>query len=197
MADNEETARTFAPEEGAVDFPIQTTAALEQFWALGRDLDLAWGLSWATGPATDDGRGELWGSDVMLRYRPLSDGRQGSTALSGEVFYRRLDTPAGLLTDWSAFAVIEGRFSKRWGAAARYEWGAPTMSDGRIVTDPLDPDWTDTRQRVAAALTGWPSEFSRVRLQGEADLPGWVDEPLLAAFLAFEISAGAHGAHRY
>jgi hypothetical protein len=66
-----------------------------------------------------------------------------------------------------------------------------------VATDDLDPFWTKDRQRVSAAITLWPTEFSRIRLQGSADLLGWQDNPNYAAFLAFEFSAGAHGAHAF
>jgi hypothetical protein len=63
--------------------------------------------------------------------------------------------------------------------------------------DQLDPEWDDARTRVALNLTFWPTEFSRLRLQGSADMPEWENEPVWAAFLALEVVTGAHGAHAF
>jgi hypothetical protein len=68
---------------------------------------------------------------------------------------------------------------------------------GRNPGDYLDPYWTDRRHRASANVTFWPSEFSRIRLQGSADVIGWESRTNLAVFLAFEVAIGAHGAHRF
>jgi hypothetical protein len=46
-------------------------------------------------------------------------------------------------------------------------------------------------------LSFWPTEFSRIRLQYDLDLPGWRPVPEHAVFLAFELVVGAHGAHAF
>src|SRR5205085_526241 len=76
---------------------------------------------------------------------------------------------------------------------------APSTPDERavIAADDLDPAWTDRRQRVSANLTFWPTEFSRLRAQASADLPGWQDDPIYAFMLAAEFVVGAHGAHKF
>jgi hypothetical protein len=48
---------------------------------------------------------------------------------------------------------------------------------------------------VSANFTFWPSEFSRLRLQGSADRLG--RETDWALFLAAEFVVGAHGAHQF
>ena len=62
--------------------------------------------------------------------------------------------------------------------------------------DPEAPEWTGARDRVAAQLTFFPTEFSRLRAQGSVDHPAWAD-PIWAAFLSLEVSVGAHGAHAF
>ena len=69
--------------------------------------------------------------------------------------------------------------------------------DGRVAPDSLDPEWDASRSRVALAFTFWPTEFSRIRAQGSMDAPGWEERPRFAAFLAFEVVVGAHGAHSF
>jgi hypothetical protein len=105
--------------------------------------------------------------------------------------------PSDQLQDASGYSQLFWRFDKRWGAAARYEFGSPALdADGDSATDPLDPEGTDSRHRVSANLTFGPTEFSRFRLQGSRDMPGWRD-PIYAAFLAAELVTGAHGAHQF
>jgi hypothetical protein len=50
---------------------------------------------------------------------------------------------------------------------------------------------------VAADLTFYPTEFSRIRLQGSIDNPTYEHRSIYAGFLAFEVAVGAHGAHAF
>ena len=52
-------------------------------------------------------------------------------------------------------------------------------------------------QRVSANLTFWPTEFSRIRLQGAATLPGGGQDTEWSVMTAFEFAVGAHGAHAF
>ena len=105
--------------------------------------------------------------------------------------------PARLTSDVSGYAYAFWRFAQRWGTGARYELGTPARdADGRTGDD-LDPAWTQSRHRAAIDLTFWPTEFSRLRAQGAVDVPRWLEAPIWSAFLAMEISVGAHGAHKF
>lgn len=197
-AAGEETARSFlGAEDVEVKSPLdfQLTGAVKQFHELRDDLSLFWGLSAANGPnpTGENKRTTIYGADVYLKYRPLTEGSTTQVSFQGEVFYRRRRIPDALLTDWSGYGQLFWRFAQRWGAAARYELGSP--AEGGI--DPLDPEWTSFRHRVSANVTFWPTEFSRLRLQGSADVPTFEEAPVYAVFLAFEFSVGAHGAHAF
>lgn len=204
MAAGESTARSFyGAEDLGVRSPadLQSTVAVRQFFPLGTNLSFDWGLSAALGPnPTGIGnRTEVYGTDVYLKYRPVS--RESSTivSLEGELLHRRRQVPEDVLTDWNGFVTVFWRFAPRWGAAARYELGTPALGlGGEPVDDPLDPEWTSTRQRWSTNLTWWPTEFSRLRLQGDADLVPWHDDPVdWAGLLAVEFNIGAHGAHKF
>jgi hypothetical protein len=199
----EGTARSFY---GARDLGIRTpidlqsTLALKQFFALGDDWSLLWGLSVAAGPnPTGHGnRSEVYGTDVFLKFRPISRGGHTAVSLQSEWFYRRRQVPEDVLQDLNGYAYLFWRFALRWGAAARYEHGSPVWAlTGRNPSDYLDLYWTDHRHRASANVTFWPSEFSRIRLQGSADVIGWERRTVGAVFLAFEVLVGAHGAHRF
>ncbi len=199
----EATARSWADQTAVgVDSPLdfQATAAVEQFFPFGSDWSLLWGVSFLTGPNGTGraNRSEVYGTDLFLKWRPVSRGADQQVALQTEWFYRRRQVPDDVLADLSGYAYLETRFTRHWGAAARYELGTPAVGlDGDVADDPLDPAWTALRQRVTANLTLWPTEFSRIRLQGGVDLPGWREAPDYSGMLAFEFNIGAHGAHAF
>jgi hypothetical protein len=195
-ARGEGTARSFF---GADDLPMETpldvqaTAAVKQFFELNDDWSLLTGVSLATGPngSGHDNRSDVWGVDLYLKWRPISYQSEQAVELQSEWLVRRRQVPRDLLTDVSGYAHAVWTFRKRWATGARWEYGS--AADG---TDPLDPDWTEARQRASLALTFWPTEFSRLRAQGSVDLPAWQD-PIWAVFLAMELTVGAHGAHAF
>ena len=184
--------------ESPLDF--QATLAVKQFFPLSDDWSLLWGLSGAGGPnATGDGnRSEIYGTDLYLKYRPITRGGATTVALQTEWFYRRRQVPDDVLQDLNGYLYLVWKFALRWGAAVRYEHGSRAWGmTGRNELDYLDPYWTDHRQRASANLTFWPTEYSRLRVQGSSDVLAWQDGPTWAAFLALEVVIGAHGAHRY
>jgi hypothetical protein len=184
--------------EGPEDLLYVT--ALKQFFDLSHDWSLLWGLSAAFGPNSTgrSNRTEVYGTDLFVKYRPIT--RESSLQLKwqSELFHRRVQTPDTVLYDHSLYTQLVWGFEKQWAVGARYEWGSPTYNlDGTRVVQPLDPEWTDHRHRVSSALTFLPTEFSRLRLQASMDLPAWRDDPIFAAFLAAELAVGAHGAHPF
>ena len=180
---------------------LQTTLAAKQFFALGPDVSLMWGTSWAVGPngTGRENRSEVYGTDVYLKVRPISSGADDrQVALTSEWFLRRRQVPEDVLQDLNGFTVLTWRFAQRWGVGGRHELGTPELGSAGEVTDhALDPQWTSTRQQLTAAVTFWPTEFSRLRAQVGRDLADWIVDPAWAAFIAFEFSAGAHAAHRF
>jgi hypothetical protein len=202
-ATGEGTARSFLGEEGGrVSSPLdfQFTGAVKQFFPLSDDLSLLWGLSSATGPnpSGDHNFTEVLGTDLYLKYRPTTVASDTIVALQTEVLYRRRQVPQDALTDVNGYAQVLWRFSKRWATAARYEFGTPAHGkDGQVADDPLDPEWTSTRQRISANLTFWPTEFSRLRLQTATDRARWRNQADYSVFLSLEAVVGAHGAHAF
>ncbi len=202
-ARGESTARSFfgAQADRVVSpFDFQFTGAVKQFFPFSEDLSLLWGLSAATGPNASGhrNRSDVFGTDLYLKYRPTSVASATVLSLQAELLWRRRQVPDDLLTDFGAYAQTHWRFARRWATNLRYEFGTPARDpDGRITNDPLDPEWTATRQRISANLTYWPTEFSRLRLQAATDRVGWRDEPDYSAFLTLEAVMGAHGAHAF
>jgi hypothetical protein len=180
------------PVHGPQD--METMLAIKQFHALSDDWSLATGLSGAIGPdpATPHAIGTtIVGADAYLKYRPITRESFTIVSLQAEAIARRRETPAGPLADEGLYAQLLWRFAQRWTTGARYEIGNGPSGD------PLDPAWAGERQRVSADVTFFPTEFSRLRLQGSVDLPAWLPYPIFAGFLAAEFAIGAHGAHSF
>jgi hypothetical protein len=170
---------------------LETTIALKQFHALSDNWSLSLGLSGAVGPNPTGRESYLLGADVYLKYRPITQASATIVSLQAEAITRRRETPKGTLADTGVYAQILWRFAQRWATAARYDFVSGTAGDT------LDPDWTSARHRAAANVTFFPTEFSRLRLQGSADVPTWEKKPIYAAVLALEVAVGAHGAHPF
>jgi hypothetical protein len=196
----DDQARSFLPSDATLPNAahVESVLAAKQFFELDDNWSLLWGLSYAEGPhGGDDLRTHLLGTDVYLKYRPITFGSYTIVSLQSEWLYRRRDELGGAIWDVNGYAQLFWRFAQRWGAGLRYEYGTPARRGSLVVSDPLDPEWTTDRSRYAAAITFWPTEFSRLRAQVQVDDAGWLSAPTYAAFLTLELSVGVHGAHKF
>lgn len=139
-------------------------------------FDLTW--KWAPHGAFKD-------SGIVLRGEAFIDDRDG--------YVLDLEDPDALAQPWNGKrrgAYLEGiyRFSRTWDTGYRYDrlWAA---SDGPYASD-FDP------RRHTAMLTWHNSEFSLLRLQYSNDQPQphFTDNLLT---LQYQVSLGAHGAHKF
>lgn len=190
---------------------------------LGTDHALQLGLSYALhkghqeaheegDPVTDifytDGKAQLAGIEAV--YKRSATGRQGKGAWNVQAEYLWLETdgtivfhttPAeigGAVTgEQDAFYLqaIHG-FAPRWQAGLRYD--ATGMSgetrEGGVATALEDSS------RLSAVLTFRPSEYSFLRLQlADADITtgDGAHERFTQVMLQYNLSLGAHGAHRF
>jgi hypothetical protein len=191
---------------------LQFLLALKQFFALSDDWSLATGASGLTyAPPPDLGIDRTWiaGVDGYLKYRPVGYASFTIVSLWAEWFLRRRDLPGTTLTDTGGFAQVFWRYAQRWAAAARYELGTPSWNSQGIreadcpdAAGLLDPQCAVLQggsvwQRLAVNATFWPTEFSRVRLQGSLTLAGFEVRATYGLMLAFEFSVGPHGAHAF
>ena len=203
LASGEQTARSFYGADSlGIHSPIdfQNTLAIKQFFDLSEDWSLLWGLSAANGPNSsgDDARTDVFGTDLYVKFRPITHQSFTIVSLQAEWLYRRRSPPGAILQDSGGYAQLFWRFDERWGTAARYEFATPTYdSTGAQVVDPLDPAETAAHHRASLNLSFWPTEFSQLRLQTEADFPRWLDLPRFTAMLTGEVGAGVHGAHKF
>lgn len=196
---SDDTGRSFLPSHEEITSLHHLTAAarLDQFFEPSRSLDLLFGLSAVVGPADTDPyrRSEIFGADILLKWSPLAGtGGYKEVGFQNEAWLRRRHLGSTPLQDWAALSELYFSPNRSWRFAARHE-----LATG-LPDDPLDPDWTKTRQRTSANISLTPTHFSRIRLEYAADhMPYRHDStPLIhMIFLQLELVAGAHGAHTY
>lgn len=173
-------------------------AALKQFFPLSDNWSLAWGLSSLFGPNVygTHARAEIYGTDVYLKYRPIDQASFTIVSLIAEVLYRHrhgMEGPLSTADDVGGYAQLLWRFDQRWAIAGRYDMATGVAND----PDPEDAGWDKPRHRGSLALTFWPSEFTRLRLQGNYAEALDRSQSVESLFLTFEFAAGAHGAHAF
>lgn len=146
----------------------------------GRDNVYLFDFTWKWAP-----HGQFKDAGIVVRSEAFLDDRKGIVVDPAD--------PDALGQAWDGQrrgAYIEGlyRFSRSWDAGYRYDklWAA---SAGPYASD-FDP------QRSTAMLTWHNSEFSLVRLQLAHDQPQphFIDNILT---LQYQVSLGAHGAHKF
>jgi hypothetical protein len=202
-ANGAQTARSFlGASQRDVDswLDLLYVTTVKQFFPLSDDWSLAWGLSGAFGPNDQAGaaRTEVYGSDVYLKWKPAAGTTQEALRLQIEVIYRQRRVAGGGLQDANGFAMLAWRFAQRWDAAARYELSSATLdSHGRPTSDYLDPGRSGKRQRASLSVTFFPTEFSRLRVQGNVDRPDDLARPIWSAILGLEVAVGPHRPHPF
>ena len=128
---------------------------------------------------------QLYGTDVTLRWRPLSRGIYHSLAARTELIWSRRDELALMQRAFGGYASVDYGLMRRWYVGGRYDW-ADRASDAAIQD-----------RGESAVLTFWPSEFSQIR--GQYRRTRYGDGPRIANELLFQVlfTIGAHGAHPF
>jgi hypothetical protein len=173
---------------------------LKTFSALGEAWSLMLGATFATGHAPPAGRAEgaslegngprslLAGGDLYLKYLPPNRvASHFALALQAEYFLRRIAGEAGApeQSDAGCYAQLVAQVARRWHTGARFDQlGLP--SSERV---PKGDRWS-------AMVMFTPSEFARLRLQGQREKVE-AGGPVYEALLLLEFSIGAHGAHPF
>lgn len=172
---------------------LLVTSALKQYWDLSDATGVLLGLSGQFGPNASGhlSRTNILGTDITLRFRPPNSPRRAAFTWQSEAMVRSRQVPDDVLQDWGLSSYAVWNINPRWEAGVRYEWVSG------VEDDPLDPEWTEARDRTSAQVTFYPSHFSRIRLQGKYDDPDWTERPVWGAILATEFVIGAHGSHAY
>jgi TolA-binding protein len=150
-------------------------------------------------------RTQIYGADFLYKWKSANaEGGFPFVKWQTEWMYRRFEAGRGVdksfpvaetFHDWGLYSQVLWGFKKGWVAGVRGDYLHMTDSE---FTDDED---RQSRSRVSANLTWYPTEFSKIRLQYNHD---FLDETFFLAgrdvdsvFLQFEFILGAHGAHKF
>src|SRR6266480_4965938 len=152
-----------------------------------------------------DSRTQIYGADLLYKWKSATaEGGFPFVKWQTEAMYRRFEAGRGAdesfpvaetFHDWGLYSQVLWGFKKGWVAGVRGDYLHDTDSH---FTD--DPD-RQSRSRVSANLTWYPTEFSKLRLQYNHDFLEsnffLADRQVDSVFLQFEFILGAHGAHKF
>ena len=148
----------------------------------------------ATGPGADT---EIGGIDVLWKWKsPRADKGFPFVKVQAEGMARRYEAaatttlPADTFRDHGAYAQVVWGVKPMWTVGARYD-----TVGGDVGDDPADPRFLP-RRRTALEGTWYPTEYSKLRVQGAYDgRTGFKDATSI--WLQFEFLLGAHAAHKF
>src|SRR6266516_3355081 len=150
-------------------------------------------------------RTQIYGADFLYKWKSShAEGGFPFVKWQTEFMYRRFQAGRGAnesspvaetFHDWGLYSQVLWGFKKGWVAGIRGDY--VDMQDSKF-TDDLD---RQSRWRLSANLTWYPTEFSKIRLQYNQD---FLEENFFlsgreveSVFLQWEFILGAHGAHKF
>src|SRR6266446_2784883 len=150
-------------------------------------------------------RTQIYGADFLYKWKSShAEGGFPFVKWQTEAMYRRFEAGRGVdesfpvaetFHDWGMYSQLLWGFKKGWVAGVRGDYLHMTDSE---FTDDMD---RQSRSRISANLTWYPTEFSKIRLQYNHD---FLEENFFLAgrdvdsvFLQFEFILGSHGAHKF
>lgn len=169
-------------------------ARIENFFAITDDWSLSWGLNgaWGQSPWVPDNRVDLYGTEIYLKWRPISSGRDAlAVALTLEYLFRRSQVPGDLVLDHGGYAQLDVQFTRNWMIGLRGDYGD--------ILDGISPDVSRlprTQWRGSVSATLLPTHFSKFRVQYDVGREKGHDL-YHGVFLQLEVGVGEHMAHKF
>jgi hypothetical protein len=172
---------------------------------IGDETSVNTGISVLRGPnATGPGAiTNIYGADLYFKWRPpLNQRGFPFVGWQTEVMYRDyeavdsagLGLPNNTLRDWGYYTQLLWGFAPGLVAALRFDQAKGNDPNGNAATDPF----RDNRWRISPALTWYPTEFSKIRLQyNHDDAQHLPDGKADSLWLQFEVGIGSHAAHKF
>jgi hypothetical protein len=150
-------------------------------------------------------RTQIYGGDFLYKWKSANaEGGFPFVKWQTEVMYRRFEAGRGVdetfpvaetFHDWGLYSQLLWGFKKGWVAGVRGDY--LNMDDSRFTDDIT----RQSRSRMSANLTWYPTEFSKIRLQYNHDFMEknvfFADHDVDSVFLQFEFILGSHGAHKF
>ncbi len=169
-------------------------------------------LTWKWKPANQSGGFPfvLWQTEALWRNTDVGAfdwDEDGDGAVSaGEVEDLNTGLPALLgeetLADFGLYTQVVYGFHKGWTVGLRYDWLDREDGEYELASLALDGEQLgrdparNSRWRLSPALTWYPSEFSKIRLQYNLDDRRDIGTDH-SVWLQFEFILGAHAAHKF
>lgn len=155
-----------------------------------------------TGPQSDT---QIYGADLLYKWKSVrAEGGFPFVKWQTEAMYRRFEAGCGLddsfpvsetFDDWGAYSQVLWGFKKGWVVGVRGDY---LHMEDSLFTDDIA---RQTRSRISANLTWYPTEFSKLRLQYNHDFleanQFLAGRDVDSVFFQFEFILGAHGAHKF
>jgi hypothetical protein len=155
-----------------------------------------------TGPHSDT---QIYGGDLLYKWKSeRAEGGFPFVKWQTEAMYRRFEAGRGLddsfpvaetFDDWGMYSQVIWGFKKGWVVGLRGDY---LLMEDSPVTDDIT---RQTRSRISANLTWYPTEFSKLRLQYNHDFleenEFLTGRDVDSVFFQFEFILGAHGAHKF
>ncbi len=150
-------------------------------------------------------RTQIYGADLLYKWKSArAEGGFPFVKWQTEFMYRRFEAGHGAndsfpvaetFHDWGLYSQVLWGFKKGWVVGVRGDY--VDMENSKF-TDDLD---RQSRARISANLTWYPTEFSKLRLQYNHDFLEenffLSDRDVDSIFLQFEFILGSHGAHKF
>jgi hypothetical protein len=152
-----------------------------------------------------DNHTQIYGADFLYKWKSArAEGGFPFVKWQTEAMYRRFEAGRGLndsfpvsetFRDWGLYSQVLWGFKKGWVVGIRGDY--LHMQESQFTDD----DTRQSRSRISANITWYPTEFSKIRLQYNHDF--LEENEFLASrdadsvFLQFEFILGAHGAHKF
>jgi hypothetical protein len=150
-------------------------------------------------------RTQIYGADLLYKWKSShAEGGFPFVKWQTEFMYRRFQAGHGAddsfpvaetFHDWGLYSQVLWGFKKGWVAGIRGDYVDMQNSQ---YTDDLD---RQSRWRLSANLTWYPTEFSKIRLQYNQD---FLEQNFFLSarevesiFLQWEFILGSHGAHKF
>src|SRR6266513_3261245 len=150
-------------------------------------------------------RTQIYGADLLYKWKSShAEGGFPFVKWQTEFMYRRYEAGHGAndsfpvaetFHDWGLYSQVLWGFKKGWVAGIRGDY---VDMQNSMFTDDLD---RQSRWRLSANLTWYPTEFSKIRLQYNQD---FLEENFFlsaqqveSVFLQWEFILGSHGAHKF
>ena len=121
-------------------------------------------------------RTQIYGADVFYKWKSShAEGGFPFVKWQTEAMYRRFEAGRGIdqsfpvaetFHDWGMYSQLLWGFKKGWVAGVRGDY--LHMEDSRFTDD----DDRQSRSRISANLTWYPTEFSKIRLAVQSRFPG-------------------------